>query len=135
MHFRQNFNFVIFFRLRFRTSFRVSTSSHFRSLFNQILFFTFRTHNAAAYAERVSHVAPSPLRGEGRAPGGRCSAPPTLDTKMLFLKAFLQGFAYTSLPIHVISFIRLNIDAESPLSKKKMHFRQNFNFVIFFGSR
>ncbi len=32
----------------------------FRSLFNQILFFTFRTHNAAAYAEGVRHVAPSP---------------------------------------------------------------------------
>ena len=132
----KNSNFSIF-SILCENFFEFSTSvksKSFRCLFNQILFFIFCTYNAAAYAFGVRHVAPSPPGARNEPRGGDAPRHRHWIPRCFFLKALLQVSAYTSLPIHITSLTRLNIDAQNPLSNEKMHFRQIFNFITFFTS-
>ena len=89
MHFRQNFSFVIFFRLRLRTSFRVSTSSH-SAAFSIKFYFSLSERNAAAYAEGVRHVAPSPPGARDEPRGGDAPRHRRWILRCFFLKLFCK---------------------------------------------
>ena len=87
MNFRQNFNFVIFFRLRFGTKFQPRVIPQ---PFQSNLFFTFQAHNAAAHAFGVRHVAPSPPGARDEPRGGDAPRHRHWILRCFFFKLFCK---------------------------------------------